>query len=85
MEPEVGLHLGLRRVAVAGSTVQVLTEPGGALVEPADDGCDVLDDLAPVEPVLRRSADVVLDTTASLADVVAEVLRAAGDPDPPIR
>jgi broad-specificity NMP kinase len=38
----------------------------------------VLADLAEVEPLLRRSADLVIDTTTPLPEVVDQVLSAAG-------
>ncbi|RKQ84886.1 shikimate kinase [Solirubrobacter pauli] len=41
----------------------------------ASERAQVLDDLATVEPLLRRSADLIVDTTASPADVADAVLR----------
>jgi shikimate kinase len=36
--------------------------------------------IAEIEPLLRRSADLVIDTTAPLDEVVRQVLSAAGHP-----
>lgn len=45
----------------------------------------VLADLRDVEPLLRRSADVVVDTTEPLARVVDRVLLAASEAEPRLR
>ena len=44
----------------------------------ADERARIVRDTAEVEPLLRRGADLVVDTRAPLTDVVAAVLAAAG-------
>ena len=59
----------LARVAVRTTNVYGRT---------ADQRARIVRDTAEVEPLLRRGADVVVDTRAPLPDVVAAVLAAAG-------
>ena len=42
MRPKTGFSVRLSVVAVAGSDGQVLTKPSGAIVEPPNDGDDIL-------------------------------------------
>lgn len=69
----------------------LLTAPRGVLLHRIDNApgdrfgksehqrAQVLADVADVEPLLRRSAAVVVDTTQPLAEVVRAVLQAAGE------
>jgi dephospho-CoA kinase len=50
------------------------TRPGNTYGRSGCEQAQVLADLADVEPLLRRSADLVIDTTQPLASVVDQVL-----------
>jgi hypothetical protein len=55
------------------------SRPGDRFGRTEHERAQVLADLADVEPLLRRSADVIVDTTRPLAEVVQAVLHAAGE------
>ncbi len=60
---------------------RVQTRSGNAYGRSPSEQEQVLADLASVEPVLRRTADVVIDTTIPLMAVVDEILAAADGAD----
>jgi dephospho-CoA kinase len=80
-------HARFDLIILLSAPAQVMTErlaarPGNPYGKAPRDLDRILDDLAAVEPLLRRAADYELATTMPLPEVVAAVLRLAGMPGP---
>jgi hypothetical protein len=76
-EEQVGMPFDLRVLLTAPEPVLVerlRSRTGNLYGRDGDEHAQVLADRAEIEPLLRRSADVVLDTTAPVAEVADALL-----------
>jgi hypothetical protein len=73
-------HVVLLTAPAAVLTERIAARTDNPYGQTAEQRAWILDDLAHVEPLLRRSATVVVDASAPLPEVVAAVLAAVGDP-----
>jgi hypothetical protein len=72
-------HVVLLSAPVEVMLERLATRTTNSFGKSPDERAKILDDLANVEPLLRRRATAEIDTSAPLDDVVATVLRLVGE------